>query len=111
MTLRLTIPTELAERLRFEAERKGEKKEEVALRLLDQHLPPVDAARRASAVAMLQRWSEEDASLSPEELAGNAAVLRTLDDDRPSYRKLFADLSEDDSKCFVPAKLWHEISP
>lgn len=37
-------------------------------------------------------------SCSPEEQAANAAVLRALDEDRPSYRKLFADLPKDEPK-------------
>jgi hypothetical protein len=67
----------------------------VALRLLDQHLPPPLDERRAAAVALLHRWIEEDAALSPEEEAANADVLRALDEDRPSYRKLFTDLQKD----------------
>ncbi len=53
--------------------------------------------RRAAAVAMLQRWQEEDAVLSQEETAANAAVLRALDDDRPSYRKLFTAVLRDET--------------
>ena len=44
---------------------------------------------------MLERWAAEDEALPAEELAANSAVLRALDEDRPSYRKLFGDLSED----------------
>ena len=58
---------------------------------------PLDK-RRAAAVAMLNRWSEEDAKLPPEEVAANTALLRTLDEDRPSYRKLFADILKDDPR-------------
>jgi hypothetical protein len=98
MTLQLTFPPELEERLRREAERCGESTELVALRLLDRHLPPPLDDRRAAAVALLQRWTEEDAALSPDEAAANAAVLRALDEDRPSYRKLFTDVLRDDPK-------------
>jgi hypothetical protein len=94
MTLQLTLPPELEERLHQEAERLGQPQESVALRLLDQHLPPRDD-RRAAALAMLHCWMQEDANLSPEETAANAALLRSLDEDRPSYRKLFTDLAED----------------
>jgi hypothetical protein len=95
MTLQLTLPPVLEERLRQEAERRGQATESVALRLLDEYLPPLDD-RRSAALAMLNRWMEEDASLSPEEAAANATVLRALDEDRPSYRKLFTDLLKDD---------------
>lgn len=96
MTLQLTLPPELEERLRQEAERRGQPSDVVALHLLDRHLPPPLDARRAAAVALLHRWMEEDAALSPAEAAANAEVLRTLDEDRPSYRKLFTDLLEGD---------------
>ena len=94
MTLQLTLPPELEARLHQEAERLGQPQESVALGLLDQHLPPVDD-RRAAAVALLHCWMEEDATLSPEEAATNTALLRALDEDRPSYRKLFTDLAKD----------------
>ena len=97
MTLQLTLPVEIEKRLQQEAHRKGQPSEEVALRLLDQHLPP-EAARRAAAVAMLEQWSREDAALSAEDAASNAEVLRTLDNDRPSHRKLFTDVLKDDGK-------------
>jgi hypothetical protein len=66
--------------------------EALALRLLEQHLPPPLDERRAAAVALLNRWAEEDAALSAEATAANADVLRALDEDRPSYRPLFPEL-------------------
>jgi hypothetical protein len=97
MTLQLNLPPELHERLLQEADRRKESVETVTLRLLDQHPPPLwDARRQAAAIAMLQQWMEEDAALTPEEEASNAAVLRALDEDRPSYRKLFTDILKDD---------------
>ena len=98
MTLELKMPRELEERLREEAIRRGEPSDAVALRVLDENLPPTDENRRTAALAMLQKWMEEDAKLSDEELAANAIVLRNLDEDRPSYRKLFTDLLPDDVK-------------
>ncbi len=95
MTLQLTLPSELQERLHQEAERRGQPAEAVALRLLDEHLPPPLDARRAAAIAMLHQWMEEDAAMSPEEEAANVEVLRALDADRPSYRKLFTDILKD----------------
>lgn len=52
-------------------------------------------ARRAAAVALLEGWAKQDESLSAQELAGNAAVLKAVDDDRPSFRKLFTGLLEE----------------
>ena len=92
MTLHLTLPAPLEERLRQEAERQGLAPDTVTLQILDQHLPkPVDD-RRAAGIAMLHRWMEEDAALSDEESAENEKVLRMIDEDRPSYRKLFTDM-------------------
>lgn len=98
MTLQLNLSAELQERLRQEAERRGQPTEAVALQLLAEHLPPPLDARRAAALALLQQWMEEDAALSPEEAAANREVLRALDEDRPSYRKLFTDVFKDDDK-------------
>ncbi len=95
MTLQITLPSQLEERLRQEAERRGQGQESVALRVLDEHLPPALDVRRAEAVSLLRAWAEEDESLSVEEMAANAEVLRALDEDRPSYPKLFPDLLED----------------
>ena len=92
MTLQITLPSQLEERLRQEAERRGQGEESVALRVLDQHLPPALDARQAAAVSLLRGWAAEDESLSAEELAANAELLRTIDEDRPSYHKLFEDL-------------------
>jgi hypothetical protein len=96
MTLALTLSAELEERLHLEAARRGESAEAVALQLLKQHLPQSVAERRAAAVAMLHCWMEEDVSLDPVEVAANADLLRSLDADRPSHRKLFNDILKDD---------------
>ena len=95
MTLQLNLSAALQERLRQEAERRGQPAESVALRLLEEHLPPPLDARRAAALALLHQWMEEDAALSPEEEAENREVLRALDEDRPSYRKLFTEILKD----------------
>ncbi len=91
MSIQITLPLQLEERLRQEAERRGQREETVALRVLDEHLPPALDARRAAAIAMLKNWTKEDESLSEEELAANREVLKAVDEDRPSYRQLFAD--------------------
>jgi hypothetical protein len=98
MTLQLDLSPELEERLRRESERCGRPNEAVALELLEQHLPTPLDERRTAAVAMLNRWAAEDATLSPEEAAANEAVLRALDEDRLSHRKLFTDELMDDCK-------------
>jgi hypothetical protein len=95
MTLQLTLPPELEKRLRREAERLGISGDDVTLRLLDEHLPPDE--RKAAALAMLEGWMKEDERMSEEERKSNEAVLRSIDEDRPAYRKLFGDLIEDES--------------
>lgn len=55
--------------------------------------PQGEADRRSAAVALLLRWAAEADALSDADAADNAAVLRTLDADRPSDRPLFHDLS------------------
>ncbi|HYV35379.1 MAG TPA: hypothetical protein VE988_06730 [Gemmataceae bacterium] len=97
MTLQLTLPEDMEKRLEQEAERRGLPGAIVALQLLDQHLPPPLDARRAAALSLLEQWRVEDESLSKEEEASNAQVLRCLDEDRPSYRKLFVDVLKDQS--------------
>jgi hypothetical protein len=55
MTLELTLTADLEQRLRAEAERRGQPPATVALELLDRPLPLSPDERRAAAVAMLER--------------------------------------------------------
>jgi hypothetical protein len=96
--MQLTLPPQLEERLKQEAARRGMTADACAIQTLDQHLPQPISERAAATIAMLQRWNKEDASLSPEEAAENAELLRLLDEDRPSYRKLFTDILKEDTK-------------
>ncbi len=98
MTFQLNLPAHLEERLRREAERQGLPPDAITLQILDQHLPKPLDERRAAAIAMLQQWMEEDAGLSDEESAENEKILRMIDEDRPSYRKLFTDILKDSEK-------------
>jgi hypothetical protein len=98
VTLHLILSADMEERLRHEADRLGEPDEAVALRLLDRSLPPSPSARQKAALDLLGQWQQEDAALAENDLAENAQVLRTLDEDRPSHRKLFPELSRTDSK-------------
>ncbi len=94
MVIHLNLPAELEERLKQEAGRRGLAPDACALQTLDQHLPP-SGDRQAAALAMLQQWSAEGAAMSPQEAAENAAVLRALDENRMSYRPLFANILKD----------------
>jgi predicted transcriptional regulator len=89
MTLELDLSPELQARLSQEAERRGESAETVALRLLEEHLPPPLDERRAAAIAMLHQWMKEDAELTDEESQEAEEFLRSLDASRTSNRPLF----------------------
>ncbi|HVA46905.1 MAG TPA: hypothetical protein VNH11_11110 [Pirellulales bacterium] len=89
MTFQLDLPVDLQERLRFEAERRGEPAEAVALRVLDAHLPPRPDIRRAAAIAMLDRWREEDAAATEADSRQAEDFFHALDAARTSNRPLF----------------------
>ena len=93
MTLELTLPAELESRLRQEAERAGLRPDALTLKLLDEHLPGAD--RRLALIAMLHQWKADDDVMTDEESAANADVLRAIDEDRLSDRKLFTDILKD----------------
>ena len=85
MTLHLTLPPELAERLRREAERQGLPPEVVTVHLLDKHLPAPD--HRAQTVALLQSWIDAET----DDNDADYDLFRALDAARTSDRKLFPD--------------------
>ena len=85
MTLTVTLPTELQQRLQEEAQRTGLTADQVTLRLLDQHLPPND---KSSALGiLLQSWTDEDDPA--EQIETREFLLRALDEDRLSNCKFF----------------------
>jgi len=85
MTLLLTIPASLEHRLREEANRRGQSVVDYTLELLQHHAPGDD--HRAEAVAMLQSWIDQGSEAEQKE-TGNY-LIQSLDEDRPSERKLF----------------------
>jgi hypothetical protein len=87
MTLNLNLPPELAERLRQAAERQGLAADAYALRLLSDHLPLED--RRAELVATIQSWIDDGDAQEQKETG--EYLVRTLDEDRLSDRKLYPD--------------------
>ena len=94
MTLEITLPAELEERLKKQAERMRLTPDVLTVKLLDQHLP---CSEGNPAVAMLQQWVLEDEAMTAQEREANVAVLRALDEDRLSDRKLFPQLAKDKS--------------
>jgi hypothetical protein len=85
MTVEVNLPSELEERLRREAERSGVPETECIVRILDAHLP--SAGRRAQAVALLQSWI--DGKDADDQRETGDYLVRVLDEDRLSDRKLF----------------------
>ena len=85
MTLALQLTPELEERLLEEAKRHGLPVDAYTLRLLDAHLPRQD--RRNELMDMLRSWIEEDDAREQRET--REYLIRALDEDRPSERKLF----------------------
>lgn len=85
MTLKLSLPRDLEERLQHEAERQGLSADTLTLRLLDQHLPARD--NRAELVRLLQSWIE-DRDVEEQTETGEFLV-KALDEDRLSDRPLF----------------------
>lgn len=85
MTLTLSLPRDLEERLQHEAERQGLSVGILALRLLEQHLPARD--QRAAVVNLLQSWIE-DADVQ-EQIETGEFLVKALDEDRLSSRPLF----------------------
>jgi len=88
MTLQLTLPSELEERLRQEAARRGQAGESVALQLLDEHLPPREEINRQiqAAKTLEQLFGAADAVEDPED---DYDLLSALDENRKGERPLF----------------------
>lgn len=85
MTVKVDLTGELEERLHCEAERRGVPEAECIVRILDAHLP--SASRRAQAVALLQSWI--DGKDADDQRETGDYLVRVLDEDRLSDRKLF----------------------
>ncbi len=85
MTLTVKLTPDLEDRLMREAERQGISAAEITFQLLQRHLPPKD--RGAELVALLESWiAEGDAE---EQKETGDYLVRVLDEDRLSDRKLF----------------------
>jgi uncharacterized protein YqeY len=85
MTLTLNLPRALEERLQHEAERQGLPADTLTLQLLDQYLPSDET--RGKLTALLQSWIEEGDAQEQRETG--EYLVQTLDEDRPSERRLF----------------------
>jgi hypothetical protein len=85
MTLILTLPEDLQQRLQEEARRRGVPADQVMVRLLDQHLPP--SHQGAAVGALIQSWID-DVDAAEQKETGDY-LIQALDEDRFSDRKLF----------------------
>jgi hypothetical protein len=85
MTISLALSPELEHRLKQAAAQQGLSADALAMRLLEQHLPP--AERRAELVTLLQSWIDAD-NVAEQQETGEY-LIRVLDEDRLSNRKLF----------------------
>jgi hypothetical protein len=87
MSMQLTLPPQLEERLKQEAARRGMTADACAIQTLDQHLPPVD--RAAQLQALFDQWAAEDQAAEP--CHGDYDFFKEVDAARPSNRKLYPD--------------------
>lgn len=85
MTLTLDLSSELAQRLNEEAAKRGVSADELTVELLERSLP-IDG-RGSQAVELLQSWIDEENA--DEQKATGDELLKALDEDRLSDRKLF----------------------
>jgi predicted transcriptional regulator len=86
MTLTLELSPELQQRLQAAARARGITTSEFALKVLDEKLPDAEQ-RRKETVAMLDEWLAE--ADEGEDREAYEELTKALDEDRPSYRKLF----------------------
>lgn len=82
----LTLAPELEVRVKIESARLGLTPDKYATQVIAEHISEAERERRAKAVALLQSWIDEDEN-SDEEY--DDELLRMLDEDRLSERKLF----------------------
>lgn len=86
MTLTLELSLELQDRLQAAAQARGITPSEFALTVLNEKLRDA-ARRRQETVAMLDEWLAE--ADDGEDREAYEELTKALDEDRPSYRKLF----------------------
>jgi hypothetical protein len=85
----LTLDSELEQRLRREASFQGLSPEEYAVQALEEHVSQADRARREKAIALAQSWIDEGDEEEQRETW--EYLVRVLDEDRSSARKLFPE--------------------
>jgi len=84
-TLTLALPADLEQRLQAAAQAHGIAPAEYAVQVLLDTL--AEEERRQQTIAMLDAWRKE--ADDEEDRAAYEELTKALDEDRPSYRKLF----------------------
>jgi hypothetical protein len=87
MTLTLDLSPQLEQQLSAEATQHGLPIGEYALRVLEEHVSPVD--RRKNVVQLIQSWIDEGDADEQDET--REYLIRVLDEDCSSDRKLFPE--------------------
>ena len=72
MSLQLTLPPQLEERLKQEAARRGLSADACAIQTLDQHLPPVNRATRLQ--VLFDQWTAEDQAAARSPLSSGSGA-------------------------------------
>lgn len=83
----LALAPELEERLKQEAARQGLPPDEYASKVLEEHISQAERERREKAIALVQSWIDEGDE--EEQRETGEYLIRVLDEDRLSDRKLF----------------------
>jgi hypothetical protein len=85
----LTLDSDLEQRLLREASCQGLSPQEYALQALKEHISEIDSERRQKAIALTQSWIDEGDEEEQRETW--EYLVRVLDEDRTSDRKLFPE--------------------
>jgi len=83
----LTLESELEQKMRYEALRSGLSLEQYAIQALEEHFAQTERERREKAIALVQSWIDEGDEEEQKETWDY--LVRVLDEDRTSDRKLF----------------------
>ena len=86
MTLKISLPDRIEKQLELEAQHSGLSLEQYSAQILVRHLEEVQ--KRQNAVAILESWTVGDAV---EQAATGEELVRLLEQDRLSARRLFPD--------------------
>ncbi len=86
MTITLTLAPELEFKLKQEADRRDIPPEQYAIEVLDEHFTHSAQERAEKLAELFRQWNQEEVDDSE---ALDDEFFKMLDEDRPSYRKLF----------------------